>query len=79
MEARTPRDVLDKLIQRAIVTRMIGYPHYRQVEDAILRGEELPEACKPGRLLDDILTDYERKVLKGLTSDMTVSERHWSK
>lgn len=72
-----PRDVLDKLMWDALVTRMIGSPHYRLVEEAQRTGGDLPARCKPGALLEK-LTEAEREALKGLTSDVTRNERpYW--
>lgn len=74
----TPRDVLDKLIDQANLSRMIGGAHYRLLDIARDRGTDPPPQCKPGYLLTKLNND-EMEILKDLTSDMTRNERHWSR
>jgi hypothetical protein len=70
----TPRDVLDKLMQKAIYRNIVGSPDFRIVEGCIRNGRPIPDRCLPGRILD-CLTPEEREVLRGLTSKDTANER----
>lgn len=72
LEARTPRDVLDKLVDAALHDLMFSaWPSFRHVQE----GKSTAQT-KPGYLLEK-LTPKEREVLKGLTSDETKNYRVW--
>ena len=63
-----PKEIFKSLIDKAITRGyLIANPETTQVQRAIDRGEELPEKCKPGRLLD-YLTKEEREELKKFRS-----------
>lgn len=63
-----PKEILKALIEKAITRGyLIANPEADQVHRLIAQGKDLPEKCKPGRLLDH-LTAEEREELKKLTS-----------
>jgi len=64
-----PKEVLKDLMDRALVRGyLIAHPEVDQVQHAIQEGRDLPEKCKPGRLLD-YLTEEEREQLAQLKSE----------
>jgi len=68
---KTPRSVFLKLVEIGYVRGyMIGSPDSRAYERAIQNGTEIPDRCLPGRCLSN-LSEKERRVLAGLTADMT--------
>jgi hypothetical protein len=63
-----PRDIFDKLVEKAQLRNIVGHPDYMKVQQALRDGKEIPDSCLPGRLLNN-LSDEEREILKDLKSD----------
>lgn len=67
---KTARQVFEKLISTAIRRRFCGSPDETVIMLARHNGNSIPDVCLPGRIIMR-LSDDERELLKGLTSETT--------
>jgi len=73
----TPEKVFEELVRAGLYAGYaIGSPHGRLLQEALERGEDIPDKCLPGRLVMK-LSDAERKVLRKLKPEMT-NHRIWT-
>ena len=60
--------VASNVVMMAISNLMWGNPNDRQVQQALLNDQELPEHCKPGRVIMG-MKEEDRKLVKKLKAE----------
>lgn len=63
------KDVVEKILERAYgEAYLVGSPTPGRVAKAIRSGQDLPEPCRPGKVIER-LSEEEREVLQTVTAE----------